>query len=228
MQIANSNLQDSHARLSQMVGSHPSYSGVPTTTTTASATTSTSSVSFTSPSMGTGYSSSLLFPRVVSQLPEQPSPFPHVSVSPAPGHVPSLPPPHVTGPSGGVALPSSLAGAAAGHAQRNNIYVGAAPSSVAGYSGPTIPELRGDPETNGLAQRMMSLLLREIPALSAPPSAPSQPAQSGAPPPPVFNSHHAAQGSGVLIKSASSDSDSTPGYQNLYDSDSDSTPTPLI
>ena len=80
-------------------------------------------------------------------------------------------------------LPSSLASAANRHAVRNTVDVVNPPHTLAGYSGPTMPELRHDPNANALAQRAMSILLCEIPALAAAPSVSSVPAPASRPPP---------------------------------------------
>ena len=52
---------------------------------------------------------------------------------------------------------------------------GVTPNSISGYTGPTLPELRRDPEASALAQRALSILMQEIPALAPAPSAVSQP-----------------------------------------------------
>ena len=174
LQIANANLQDSHARLSQQVASH-SFSSVPTTTTsTTSTTTSVSSVLSSSSAMGTGYSSSLLYPRTVSQLSATPLLPPSVSAPLIPGLVSSLPHPHVSGQNAGqFVVPPVLAGAASNHVLRNTAPTSSEPSlGVSGYTGPTIPEMRGDVGLNALTQHVMSILLREVPSLAPPPSAP--------------------------------------------------------
>ena len=144
------------------------------------------------PRMGTGYSSSIYAPRTTPYSSAPPLSHPSTSVSFLPGFLPSHPHPHVnvTGPGGGGVLPSSLAGAASSHVLRNSVSVGENSHSVDGYTGPTIPQLRGDPEASDMAQRVMGLLLREIPALASLPSAPAQsapapPASSAARLPPL-------------------------------------------
>ena len=70
-------------------------------------------------------------------------------------------------------IPPTLAGAAANHVVSNRQQVGVGHQTIPGYSGQTIPELRSDPQVNAVAQQVMSMLMREIPALAPAPTATS-------------------------------------------------------
>ena len=129
LQLANTNLTDTHSRLAS----------VATATTTTTTTTSTTVTGvFTAPLMGTGYSASLATPSS--------------SLGMANGSTPA----HLS-----AAAASLVAG---------NSTPASQPTSIYGYGGPTIPELRGDPNVSSLAHQVFSLLVREIPALAAVPS----------------------------------------------------------
>ena len=72
-------------------------------------------------------------------------------------------------------LPQSLMSAASSLIS-SNAPPASVPHSIPGYTGPTIPQLRSDPGTNQMANQLFSVLMREIPALNAPPSSiPQQP-----------------------------------------------------
>ena len=66
-----------------------------------------------------------------------------------------------------LSAPTCLPSAAASLAAANAPLSTPAPA-IGGYSGPLIPELRQNPQTNHLADQVYSVLLREIPALAAP------------------------------------------------------------
>ena len=113
-----------------------------------------------------------------------------------------------TGWSGVVSsLPPNIAGAVASHVTNNAPRAADVPRSIAGYSGPTIPDLRTDPHVNNLANQVMAVLLREIPALAPAPSGPPAPpvgpttAPTMAPPPaahtPMFGGPGQQQHRGV-------------------------------
>ena len=91
-------------------------------------------------------------------------------------------------------IPPNLAGAVSSHVVNNAPRVSEIPRNIPGYTGPTIPDLRTDPQVNNLAQQVMSVLLREIPALApalsgpvAPPTGPTM-APATAPPPAAHTS----------------------------------------
>ena len=80
-------------------------------------------------------------------------------------------------------FPASLHSAASALAA-GNVPPPPPPATIYGYQGPSIPQLRSDPNVSGLANQVVSLLMREIPALS---SAPVQPVASQLPV--SFSSH---------------------------------------
>ena len=199
LQVANSNLQDSHQRLSRQIAfDRPSISfpAMPATTSFTTFPTTTTTSLNVAPRTGIGYSSSIYTQRTAPYSSAHTPSHTSASVSLLTGFLPSHPHPHVsaTGPGGGGVLLSSLAGAASSHVLRNSVSAGETPHSVDGSTGPTIPQLRGDPEASDMAQRVMGLLLREIPALASLPSAPAQsaptpPATSAARLPPMAASY---------------------------------------
>ena len=73
-------------------------------------------------------------------------------------------------PSTGVYLSSSLASAASALGSRNNSAPTTSSSTIPGYGGPSLPEIRQDSQVNSFAQQVMSLLMREIPALASNPN----------------------------------------------------------
>ena len=79
---------------------------------------------------------------------------------------------------------NSLAGAAQSLAQLN-APPRSLPHSIAGYSGPTIPEMRQNPALSASAQEVLNYLCQQIPALASYPShqAPGAPAPSLVPAP---------------------------------------------
>ena len=164
LQLSNTNLQQTQARLQAEVSQLGVFSSIasgsfPPTTTTTTVTPST-----TAPRMGTGFSQSFSSPSLYSGV----------------SHFPS-------------SLNSAAASLVASNATPNP-----PPSSIYGYTGPTLPELRSNPQTSDLASQVFSVLMREIPALSAstaasavpphPTSYPSYPSYPSplypAPPPP--------------------------------------------
>ena len=171
LQLANDNLQSSHARLSQAVAhsgvsSLGAFGGVPATTTSSTSTTTSTVSCSTTPRMGTGFSSSLVTPRT---FPPTPAARTVSSACLLPTH------PRVAALGGAISsLPASLSDAVSNHVVRNTVSVADVPSSIPGYGGPTVPDLRRDPEANALAQRAMDILLGQIPALAPAPSVPQQ------------------------------------------------------
>ena len=83
-------------------------------------------------------------------------------------------------PSMSFPIPSVIPSAATALAASNSVPP-PQPSSIPGYSGPTIPQLRSDPQVNGLANQVFQVLLREIPALAAPASLPTSIPNVGVP-----------------------------------------------
>ena len=98
---------------------------------TLSTTTITSTLSGT-PRMGLGYSSGFVNPVTVP-------PTPATRTVSSPCLLPNYP--RVTATGGAAPLPAVLASAASSHAIRNSGERHEVPHSVAGYHGPTIPEL---------------------------------------------------------------------------------------
>ena len=66
-------------------------------------------------------------------------------------------------------IPSVLPSAASALAASNTAPASQA-TSIPGYGGPNIPQLRSNPQVNDLANQVFSVLLREIPALASLPS----------------------------------------------------------
>ena len=156
--VANTNLRQNQHLLSQQLLQQQS-TVVSSSTTSTTTSTVLSSLSMR-PVMGTGYSSAF---GVTT-----PSSFSSAGVDSGFGGFVSAP------------APSYLAGAAQSLAQINT----APPSvshSIAGYTGPTIPDLRKNPQVNANAQEVLSYLFQQIPALA------SYPTQQnlGAPAPPL-------------------------------------------
>ena len=100
-------------------------------------------------------------------------------------------------------MPQPLVNGANEHAIRNSSSYPQQQRSIPGYSGPSIPDLRQDQNVSAIAQQVMGILMREIPALAAAPTAgpadplhlraavPPQPAPCPPPPPslPLFGGH---------------------------------------
>ena len=133
----------------------------------ASATTTTTTTSaLSAPLMGTGFTSSFMTP--VSS----------------------------TGVSVPASFPSSLASAASSHASRNNSATASSSRSIPGYGGPSLPEIRQDPQVSSFAQQVMGRLMREMPTLASYPSAGAAaaalpPGQGLGLPPPPPSTHQA-------------------------------------
>ena len=90
-----------------------------------------------------------------------------------------------SGVSGG-SLPPSIP-AAASSLMAANTPSSSVPSSIPGYTGPTIPDLRTDGHANSLASQVFSIILREIPALAAAPSSQQSSGPPASVPPPVHS-----------------------------------------
>ena len=64
------------------------------------------------------------------------------------------------------AAPGLIAGAAEGLARVNAQQQSLPPHSIAGYRGPTIPDLKTYPQVNDFAQQVLSVIYSDIPALA--------------------------------------------------------------
>ena len=72
----------------------------------------------------------------------------------------------------GVPTPSLAGGsfpsisAAASNLAHANVVPQSMPHVIPGYSGPTVPDLRANPQVNSVAQQVLGYLFQEIPALA--------------------------------------------------------------
>ena len=89
----------------------------------------------------------------------------------------------------GVSTVPTVLNSAAASLAASNVSPPPPPSSIHGYNGPTLPDMRSNPQMNELANQVFSLILREVPALasasSVPVAYPSSSYSTPVVPPPV-------------------------------------------